>query len=123
MDEVATKRQELRETILSFAELPDDFDGYNGHAPDKRDIENALLLLPHIPDAGILSVSPMVAGDGDVGYEWCEGPNIEIGFTHGEISFFGYTPEGERLNSDEPFTGEVPAKLQKLLSALFSKKP
>ena len=109
--------------LLNSLELLDDWDGDDGHAPAEQDVWNAIKFLKHIPPLGIISAGVMIIGDGDVGFDWGKsGRCLEVGFSDGEISFYGKTPGGERLKGTEVFkNGTIPAKLQSLLDANFSK--
>ena len=42
----------MRAEILEFKDLPDDFDGYDGHAPAQGDMDNAISFIPYIPRCG-----------------------------------------------------------------------
>ena len=108
--------------LLNSLELPNDWDGDDGYAPAKQDVWNAIKFLKHIPLLGIISAEVMVIGDGDVGFDWDKsGRCLEVGFSDGEISFYGKTPDGKKLKGTEDFKdGAVPAQLQSLLDANFS---
>ena len=115
------KSRHCRDLCQSLT-LPDGWDGDGGQAPIKQDVDNAVNFLDHIPRRGIMLARVMIAGDGDVGFDWGKsGRCLEVGFSDGEISFYGKTPGGERLKGTEVFKkGVVPAKLQSLLDANFS---
>ena len=109
----------MRVKILGYRDLPDDFDGYDGHAPEQRDMDNAISLIPHIPDAGIDGVKTLVDGGGDVGFHWGRELELEIGCMDGKLFFYGDTPDGERIRGTYIYDGTVPDKLKRLLSAIF----
>ena len=113
------KREAMRAEILEFKNLPDDWDGYDGHAPSRRDMDNAISLIPHIPDAGIDGARTMADGGGDVGFHWGRDLQLEIGCTDGNISFYGDTPDGEDISGTQVYDGVVPDELKRLLSAIF----
>ena len=109
----------MRAEILEFKDLPDDFDGYDGHAPAQGDMDNAISFIPYIPDAGIDGVKTLVDGGGDVGFEWGRDMELEIGFMDGKIFFYGDMPDGEDIDGTYIYDGTVPDKLKRLLSAIF----
>ena len=113
------KREAMRAEFLEFKNFPDDWDGYDGHAPAQREIDYAISLIPHIPDAGIDGAKTMVDGGGDVGFEWGRELKLEIGFLDGKLSFFGDTPDGEDISGTYIYDGTVPDDLKRLLSAIF----
>lgn len=116
-----TKRRTMIQDLLQYQELPADWDGDNGHAPDLLDIKNAVTFMKHIPDEGIASAKLMVAGDGDVGFYWRhDNFYLEIGFQDGNISFYGKTSEGEKIGGDEIFdVASVPQKLDYWMKSIF----
>ena len=107
--------------LLNSLELLNDWDGDDGHAPAEQDVWNAIKFLKHIPPHGIISAGVMIIGDGDVGFDWAKsGRCLEVGFRNAKISFYGKTPDGERLKGTEDFKdGVVPVKLQSLMNANF----
>ena len=114
------KRESLRRELEGYADLPLDWDDDDGHAPDKADIDNAIKFMDSIPSEGIFSAELMVAGDGDVGFEWKTSDlRLEVGFRRGNISFFGEVPKGEEMNGDALFQGAVPGDLVKFMNLVF----
>ena len=114
------KKRALRCKLRGYAVLPDDWDGDGGHAPSWKDIENAVRFLEHVPPSALLLDALMVAGDGDVGFDWdTKNGNVEVGFRHGNISFYGKTSAGEEFGGDEQFSGNIPEKLRALVNAVF----
>ena len=108
--------------LLDSLELPNDWDGDDGHAPAKEDVWNAIKFLKHIPLPGIISAEVMIIGDGEVNFDWDKsGICLEVGFSDGEISFYGETPDGKEFTGTEAFIkGTVPAQLQHLINTNFS---
>lgn len=118
-----SKKAKLRDEILGFANLPHDWDAYDGHAPDQDDINNAVDFLEKIPDHAISTAESMVAGDGDVGFTWDIGDcHMEVGFMEGVISFYGKTPAGKTYGDDTRYLRGVPKKLQVLMDEFFNEK-
>ena len=116
-----SRREELSRGLLRYANLPNDWDGDDGHAPTRQDIKNAIKFMDFIPAKGIVSAELMVAGDGDVGFKWeTKDTYIEVGFCHGDISFYGKTAIGEKAKGDERFNEIIPKKLAKLMNIVFS---
>ena len=112
---------ELCAKLRACANLPDDWDGYGGRAPASEDIENAVRFISHIPESALFSAQLMVAGDGDVGFRWRQKDRfLEIGFSDGEISFYGETPSGESNQGEELFANTVPANLRDLMRSVFA---
>ncbi|MGI9346499.1 MAG: hypothetical protein ACR2PV_00750 [Gammaproteobacteria bacterium] len=108
----------LQDTIRSYGELPNNWDGYNGHAPSLTDIKNALAFLCLFSEGDI--PDPMVAGDGDVGFIWqTESSYLEVGFCdEGQISFFGETDDAQD-GDDGAFDPEnIFPKLRKFLQQI-----
>lgn len=119
----AEKRESVRAKIAGFAGLPDNFDGNGGRAAARKDIDNALSFIPHLPPEAVETARVMYAGEGDIMLDWKRPPRcLEIGFVGGEISFFGDMPNGEQLGGDAAYAkgGVVPADLRRLISALFA---
>ena len=115
------KRAELAAKLRDYANLADDWDGDNGHAPARKDIENAVRFISHIPESALFSAQLMVAGDGDVGFRWRQNDRfLEVGFSDGEISFYGETPSDESDKGDEIFADSVPANLRNLMRSVFA---
>ena len=115
------KQFEVSENLTRYADLPIDWDGDGGHAPDRKDIENAIRFIPHIPDHALLSAELMVAGDGDVGFRWRTANSfLEIGFSDGDISFYGEILSGETGKGEEVFANTVPENLRTLMQSVFS---
>ena len=108
--------------LTNSLKLPNDWDGDDGHAPAKQDVWNALTFLVRIPSLGIISAEVMVIGDGEVNFDWDKsGICLEVGFSDGEISFYGETPDGKEFTGTEAFIkGTVPAQLQHLINTNFS---
>lgn len=115
------KSRHCRDLCQSLT-LPDGWNGDGGQAPIKQDVDNAVNFLDHIPRRGIMLARVMIAGDGDVGFDWGKnGICLEVGFCDEEISFYGETPDGKEFMGTEPFIkGMIPAQLQYLMSANFS---
>lgn len=113
-DAAHAKREAIRTKILGYADFK------FGRAPDLKDIYNARHFVRLIPIAGISTVRTMTDGGGDVGFEWGRELDLEIGFMDGNISFYGYTREGERIGDTQSYDSTVPAELDRLLSAIFS---
>lgn len=117
----SAKRAEFATKLRGYADLPDDWDGYNGHAPAQKDIENAVRFIPHIPARALPSAQLMVAGDGDVGFRWrLKDRFLEIGFSEGDISFYGEAPNGKTGKGEAVFTGEIPENLRNLIQSVFA---
>lgn len=113
-------KSELRAELLGYADMPDDWDGDGGHAPDRADIENAVRFMEQVHPNALLYAELMVAGDGDVGFDWnTKTGEIEVGFRRGNVSFYGKTATGEEFRGDEKFDGNVPEKLRALINAVF----
>lgn len=117
--DIMAKRKALHKEIAEFEKLPQGWDGDGGHAPAKQDIENALSIISDIPLMGMYSIRSMVSGDGDVGFEWGVDMDLEIGFSKGRISYYGYTPQGERIGDTLDYNGTMPVELERLLNAVF----
>lgn len=117
--QINMKKLEMQIKLRECTDLPDGWDGDGGHAPARQDIDNAVAFIKHIPDSGILSAELMVAGDGDVGFEWNIGKShLEIGFYKSEISFYGRTENGLKSGGDEVFRGDCPTELKKLMNII-----
>lgn len=119
------KRIAIRAEISGFRKLLYDWDGDDGHVPNEKDIQNAISFIRHIPDLGIDTASTIVAGDGEVGFEWKKPEHyLEISFSEGDISFFGDMPNnGERLLGEAVYDeNAIPEKLRQLISAIFRRQ-
>ena len=79
------ERKEIFNTIRSFADLPPGWDGEDGVAPSKSDIDNALDFISKI-SLDFMKPKSMIAGDGDVGFTWRKNDDyIEVGFPTGNF--------------------------------------
>ena len=104
------ERKEIFNTIRSFADLPPGWDGEDGVAPSKSDIDNALDFISKI-SLDFMKPKAMIAGDGDVGFTWRKNDDyIEVGFPNGEISYCA-TVNGERFYGDASYNGQAPPEL------------
>lgn len=110
----------LRDELRGYVNLPDDWDGDDGHAPDQVDIDNAIRFMSHIPKHALSVAESMVSGDGDVGFLWkASDHHLEIGFRQGEISFYGEAQNGEEIYGDKPFDHFDPEKLLQFINTVF----
>ena len=109
-----------RNKLLNSLDLSAGWDGEGGRVPTKQDVDNAINFLDYIPPRGIMSVRVVIAGDGEVGFDWREsGTCLEVGFNDGEISFFAQINENE-FGADMDFKNSIPEELKFLMSACFS---
>jgi len=69
VDSLSSRYYELRDELASFVDLPDNWDGYNGEAPQESTVEAAQQFLSLLP-GDCLAPYAMVAGDGEVGFYW-----------------------------------------------------
>ena len=96
------------------------WDGEDGRAPTKQDVDNAINFLNYIPPRGIMSARVGIAGDGEVGFDWREsGICLEVGFNDGEISFFAER-NGTESGAEMDFKNGIPEELRLLMSTCFS---
>ena len=79
----------LRKELTQLKNLAPDWDDDDGQPPAAIDIKNASDFLDYIPGAGLATLELMVAGDGDVGYEWkTKKLRLEVGFRRGPNFLF-----------------------------------
>ena len=118
----APRKAALRKKIAQFGELAPNWDDDNGQPPATQDLKNASDFLDYIPVPGLATVELMVAGDGDVGYEWKTSLlRLEIGFRRAQISFFGENRQtGLETNGDYPATVSCPPELIGFMETVFS---
>lgn len=60
----------LRAQIITWSELPDDWDGDDGHAPTKTVVETAQTFISNAERYALSAPQPFVEGDGEVGFRW-----------------------------------------------------
>ena len=93
-----------------FCRFAPGWDGEDGVAPSKSDIDNALDFISKI-SLDFMKPKAMIAGDGDVGFTWRKNDDyIEVGFPNGEISYCA-TVNGERFYGDASYNGQAPPEL------------
>ena len=120
-----TQKAAVRKELASFGQLPPDWDGDEGHAPAANDLAHASAFLDYIPAPGVAAVSLVVAGDGDVTYEWKTSRlRLEVGFRRDKISFFGENREtGAEINGDYSVESTFPAELLAFMETAFVAQP
>ena len=107
--------------LLNSLDLRPDWDGEDGRAPTKQDVDNAINFLDHIPPRGIMSARVAIAGDGEGGGDWRGGGIcLEVGFNDGEISFFAER-NGTESGAEMDFKDGIPEELKLLMSTYFSR--
>ena len=110
----------MRRKLEGCVNLSVNWDGNGGHAPAKADIGNAIQFMDSIPAEYIFSAGLMVAGDGDVGFEWdMKDRCLEIGFCDGNISFYGKMPPEREVKGDFRFVGGAPENLAEFMEIFF----
>lgn len=93
--------ESITNTVKEYGLLENDWDGYNGHAPNATAIADALHFLALLP-RNIPSPIPGVAGDGEVGFSWKhEETYIEVSFYGDGKIIFHASHEGVVLFADE----------------------
>ena len=119
---LSSKRDAMCRKLEGYANLASGWDGDDGHAPAKVDIDNAIKFMDFIPPKGIFLAQLMVAGDGDVGFEWdMKDRCLEVGFCDGDISFYGKMPPERKVKGDFRFEGVTPKNLAEFIKTFFGR--
>ena len=106
--------------LLNSRYLRPGWDGEDGRAPTQKDVDNAINFLDYIPPRGIMSARVVIAGDGEVGFDWREsGICLEVGFNDGDIFFFSER-DGTESGAEMDFKNGIPEELKLLMSTCFS---
>ena len=119
--DIEIKKRQDKEKLLQSVNLKDGWDGENGRAPYKQDVDNAIKFMDHIPSHGLASSRVYIAGDGEVGFDWREiGLCLEITFNDNDISFFAEI-NGVEYGSYMNFNDGFPVELKALMDVCFSR--
>ena len=119
----SVKKTEIREILIKSLSLQDDWDGDEGHAPDKIDVDNAINFLDNMPEFFTEICEVIIIGDGEINFDWEKsGINLEIGFSDNEISYFGKSKDEIKFKGTHDFKNDtIPKKLQ-IFFDLYSSK-
>ncbi|TAE59187.1 MAG: hypothetical protein EAZ87_10510 [Nostocales cyanobacterium] len=114
------KKSKLIIEIRNYLSLPDDWDGYQGVAPQSKTIEETIFFVKNIPDS-ISLPKPMVSGTGIVGLFW-ENDNVyaEVCF-EGDGTFWYYGTDSDLEIGEESVSIQDTHELPKQLINLIKK--
>jgi len=112
-DEVKDRRSVLISQLNSYLLLPDDWDGYDGVAPNRQTVDDAIRLLHLLPNH-ISIPKPMLGNSGTLGFYW-EKENFyaEVCF-EGDETFWYYAKDADNeIGEDVVFlnTNTLPDEL------------
>ena len=95
------KRILLIGRLNSYLSLPDDWDGYDGVAPNKQTVDDAIRLLHLLPNR-VSTPKPMLGSSGTVGLYWeKEDLYIEICFDGDETFWYYARNDNTELSEDD----------------------
>lgn len=110
----------LHSLINSYTQLPDNWDGYNGIAPEKNTTKAAIAFLNVLMHQSIITPKSMLSGSGEISLYWDnEDTYIEIGFEDGDHYTYFVDKNGEGFGEDDyPLSESVPTSLLEILKTL-----
>ncbi len=116
------KLVQLVTKIRNYLSLPDDWDGYEGIAPESKTIEETISLVKRLHNYNISLPKPMASGTGVVGLFWeKDSIYIEICF-EGDGTFWYYGKDGNLEIGEESVSlnkkNEFPRNLINLIAKI-----
>ena len=115
------KLVQLVTKIRNYLSLPDDWDGYEGIAPESKTIEETISLVKRLNDYNISLPKPMVSGTGIVGLFWeKDSIYIEICF-EGDGTFWYYGKDSNLEIGEESVSLNKETEFPKNLINLIAK--
>jgi len=110
----------LHSLINSYEQLPNDWDGYNGIAPERSTIKATIAFLNVLMHQSIQTPKSMLSGSGEISLYWdTEDTYIEIGFEDGAHYTYFVDKDGEGFGEDDyPLSESVPTSLLKIIKTL-----
>jgi hypothetical protein len=106
----------LTSTLMSYLDLPVDWDGYEGRPPSLQAIVDAIEFIDSLPEGAVLP-KPMLAGTGEVElFIDTGGYYLDVGFQGDQtFSFYAEYPNGGEFGEDEVPISQFPEQLREFL--------
>jgi len=110
----------LHSLINSYEQLPNNWDGYNGIAPERSTIKATMAFLNVLMHQSILTPKSMLSGSGEISLYWdTEDTYIEIGFEDEAHYTYFVDKNGEEFGEDDyPLSESVPNSLLQILKTI-----
>ncbi|MCK5538973.1 MAG: hypothetical protein KAI79_19270 [Bacteroidales bacterium] len=110
----------LHSLINSYEQLPNNWDGYNGIAPEKSTVTATIAFLNVLMNQSIVSPKSMLSGSGEISLYWDNGDTyIEIGFEDKEHYTYFIDNNGEGSGEDDyPLSESIPNSLLQILKTI-----
>lgn len=110
----------LHSLINSYEQLPNNWDGYNGIAPERSTIKSTIAFLNVLMHQSITTPKTMLSGSGEISLYWdSEDTYIEIGFEDEAHYTYFIDKNGEGFGEDDyPVSKSVPNSLLKILKTI-----
>jgi len=107
----------LHSLINSYEQVPDNWDGYNGIAPERNTIKATKAFLNVLMRQSIQTPKSMLSGSGEISLYWnAENTYIEIGFEDDAHYTYFVNHNGEEFGKDDyPLSESIPNSLLKIL--------
>ncbi|MCB4763524.1 MAG: hypothetical protein LGB78_06445 [Sulfurovum sp.] len=107
----------LHSLINSYEKLSNDWDGYNGVAPERSTINATISFLDVLMRQSIQTPKSMLSGSGEISLYWdAENTYIEIGFEDDAHYTYFVNNNGEEFGKDDyPLSESIPNSLLKIL--------
>lgn len=110
----------LHSLIKSYEQLSNNWDGYEGIAPEKSTIGSTIAFLNVLMHQSISTPKSMLSGSGEISLYWESGDiYIEIGFEDDAHYTYFIDKDGEGFGEDDyPLSESIPTSLLQILKTI-----
>jgi len=110
----------LHSLINSYGQLPNNWDGYNGIAPEKSTVSSTIAFLNVLMHQSIIPPKSMLSGSGEISLYWDNKDTyIEIGFEDKEYYTYFIDSNGNEFGEDDyPLSESIPNSLLQILKTI-----